>query len=386
MQVLLEFSWKDPRLSYKEATGLKKITGGKDYLSAIWTPHLFFTNEKDSHVIGRMSKEDFMTLLPSGLVHITTRIKTSMFCLLQLEDFPFDQQKCQISISSWRYNSLMLQLSWDKSTPLQVERLKTSLPEFDILAIQNISSLSDLSQNNKSKNNGAQHFSSLTIRLELRRHYGYYFINYYLPSILLVILSWVAFWLEPAAISTGRVTIGISTMLTFISLCWSAQGVQKVSQNMATDLWAVTCTAFIILSLVESAFVNTIERKGGGEKVQIKKPSGKHIFRGGMDYAAGRAKVRRSSSLPSSPEVRRHFTANKLSQSKTMMGLKDVSLSLGNIASSRVVQETKAKHNVFAMSPQQIAIWIDEKSRIVFPAAFFIFNVIYWLPLFIVKG
>lgn len=332
MQVLLEFSWKDPRLNYKEATGLKKITGGKDYLSAIWTPHLFFTNEKDSHVIGRMSKEDFMTLLPSGLVHITTRIKTSMFCLLQLEDFPFDQQKCQISISS------------------------------------------------------SQHFSSLTIRLELRRHYGYYFINYYLPSILLVILSWVAFWLEPAAISTGRVTIGISTMLTFISLCWSAQGVQKVSQNMATDLWAVTCTAFIILSLVESAFVNTIERKGGGEKVQIKKPSGKHIFRGGMDYAAGRAKVRRSSSLPSSPEVRRHFTANKLSQSKTMMGLKDVSLSLGNIASSRVVQETKAKHNVFAMSPQQIAIWIDEKSRIVFPAAFFIFNVIYWLPLFIVKG
>lgn len=35
-------------------------------------------------------------------------------------------------------------------------------------------------------------------------------------------------------------------------------------------------------------------------------------------------------------------------------------------------------HNFTTMTPQEIAQWIDRRSRIVFPVAFIIFNILYW--------
>lgn len=35
-------------------------------------------------------------------------------------------------------------------------------------------------------------------------------------------------------------------------------------------------------------------------------------------------------------------------------------------------------HNFTTMTPQEIAQWIDRRSRIVFPVAFIIFNIFYW--------
>ena len=47
----------------------------------------------------------------------------------------------------------------------------------------------------------------------IRRETGQYFLEYYIPSILLVTMSWVSFWLDPNAVP-ARVSLGVTTLLT----------------------------------------------------------------------------------------------------------------------------------------------------------------------------
>jgi gamma-aminobutyric acid receptor subunit beta len=50
-------------------------------------------------------------------------------------------------------------------------------------------------------------YSRLTMKLYFVRSLGYYIIQIYLPSTLIVMLSWVSFWLDISA-APARVTLG----------------------------------------------------------------------------------------------------------------------------------------------------------------------------------
>lgn len=50
-------------------------------------------------------------------------------------------------------------------------------------------------------------FSSLSFSFKLAREMGYYVMDYYIPSMMIVAISWVSFWLQ-ADQSAPRITLG----------------------------------------------------------------------------------------------------------------------------------------------------------------------------------
>lgn len=50
-------------------------------------------------------------------------------------------------------------------------------------------------------------FSVLQVNFNLRRHMGYFLIQVYVPCILIVVLSWVSFWINREA-TADRVGLG----------------------------------------------------------------------------------------------------------------------------------------------------------------------------------
>jgi putative glutamate-gated chloride channel (fragment) len=77
---------------------------------------------------------------------------------------------------------------------------------------------------------------------------------------MLVIVSWVSFWLDPTAIP-ARVTLGVTTLLTMATQISSINAsLPPVNYTKAIDVWTVVCLFFVFGALLEFALVNYASR------------------------------------------------------------------------------------------------------------------------------
>src|SRR6218665_965020 len=104
-------------------------------------------------------------------------------------------------------------------------------------------------------------FPCLELQFVLRRDIGFFLIQVYVPSVLIVILSWVSFWINVDA-SPARVSIGLLTVLTTTTMSAGARStLPRVSYIKAIDVWMIICLLFVFTSLIEYAVVNVLSRK-----------------------------------------------------------------------------------------------------------------------------
>jgi len=59
----------------------------------------------------------------------------------------------------------------------------------------------------------AGNFTCLAVVFNLRRRLGYHLFHTYIPSGLIVVMSWISFWIKPEAIP-ARITLGVTSLLT----------------------------------------------------------------------------------------------------------------------------------------------------------------------------
>jgi len=70
----------------------------------------------------------------------------------------------------------------------------------------------------------------LVAKFVFRRRLAYSFIQIYSPTFLIVVLSWLSFWISKDAVP-ARVALGITTVLTIVTLMGSLRNsVPKVKQ------------------------------------------------------------------------------------------------------------------------------------------------------------
>ena len=93
------------------------------------------------------------------------------------------------------------------------------------------------------------------------RQVGFYVLQTYIPCNLIVLLSWVSFWINKDAVP-ARITLTVTTMLTMTTqLTSSVSNTMRVSYPKALDVWYAVCMLFVFAALLEYAFVNVLSRR-----------------------------------------------------------------------------------------------------------------------------
>lgn len=100
-------------------------------------------------------------------------------------------------------------------------------------------------------------YSCIGVNFHLTRMNGFYFM--YVPSILIVMLSWISFWLDIEA-TAARISLGILTVLAMTTQN-KFTGVQHVSYVTAMNVWTAASLAFVFLGVIEYAYINVKTRK-----------------------------------------------------------------------------------------------------------------------------
>ena len=59
-------------------------------------------------------------------------------------------------------------------------------------------------------------YSCLVAKFHLSRSIGFHMVQSYIPTILIVVISWVSFWMDVDSVP-GRTTLGVTTLLTVSS-------------------------------------------------------------------------------------------------------------------------------------------------------------------------
>ena len=105
----------------------------------------------------------------------------------------------------------------------------------------------------------------------MERYFNYYLIQTYIPSMLIVILSWVSFWIDKDAVP-ARITLGLLTVLTMTTQASGVnQHLPRVSYVKAIDVWMSTCLIFVFGALVEYSIVNVLARKDKSVHLKVSK-------------------------------------------------------------------------------------------------------------------
>uniref|UniRef100_A0A1I8I9C2 Neur_chan_LBD domain-containing protein n=2 Tax=Macrostomum lignano TaxID=282301 RepID=A0A1I8I9C2_9PLAT len=249
--------WTDTRLTFPAHDNFTHLQLNEKMLREIWKPDTYIVNGMGSYLHNITSPNVLFRIKNTGEILYSMRLTIKATCPMDLLKFPMDNQTCPLEISSHGYTDDDVIFEWslgDQSIQLNRDLL---LSQFDLK--KTFIKKADRRIGRRGR------FSVLLCDFELHRHMGYFLIQLYFPCSLLVVLSWVGFWINREATS-DRIELSTTTVLTMTFLGMdNRQDLPRVNYGTALDWYVGMCFALILATIIEFASVHYFTKVSSGE-------------------------------------------------------------------------------------------------------------------------
>ncbi|XP_063845207.1 glycine receptor subunit alpha-4-like isoform X2 [Scylla paramamosain] len=241
-------SWKDWRLRLPDNMTHEYRLLPVAWLKDIWRPDSFFKNAKAVTFQEMTIPNHYLWLYQDNTILYMVKLTLVLSCAMNFQLYPHDTQECHMKIESLSHTTDDLVFIWEPEVPLVVDK-NIELPQLDLVK----KFTGDCTQVYSTGN-----FTCLEIVFTFKRRLGYYLFHTYIPTCLIVIMSWISFWIRPEAVP-ARVTLGVTSLLTLSTQHANSQkSLPPVSYIKAIDVFMSSCTVFVFFSLMEYALVNVV--------------------------------------------------------------------------------------------------------------------------------
>lgn len=244
VNVFTGFRWKDPREAHSEPGSIKKP------ISEVWHPNLTFLNRQKIW----SSLGHFVEIEPDGEVIYRQQFWGDFSQPMNLHDFPFDQQRFDIQI---------IYVGSDKEEELKL----VSNPESDSFVTDNYS-VADWEIVDYGTSSEALEIPtgglvpSFTLSFTAKRLSQHYVIKVIAPLLMIILLSWVVFWLSPTE-GGSQLGVAVTSFLTVIAYHVAlGSKLPEISYLTRLDVFVFGGTIIVFLAMIEVVITTGLAQKG----------------------------------------------------------------------------------------------------------------------------
>ncbi|XP_056398713.1 5-hydroxytryptamine receptor 3A-like isoform X2 [Hyla sarda] len=171
--------------------------------NTVWVPDVLIAEFVDAD---KASSRNFVYINYTGLVNYQKPIRMSSICMFYIYYFPFDQHNCTLTFQSQLHTVEHINVSmWRQSKDMKKDLQKFyNKGEWELLGINS---------NYKVVDELGDKFGVVEFSIIFRRHPMYYVVNLVIPSVFLIIMDTIGFYLPPE--SGERISFKITLLLGY---------------------------------------------------------------------------------------------------------------------------------------------------------------------------